>query len=395
MAKEIMMPALSPSMVEGTLVKWLKKEGDEIKKGDIIAEIETDKATMDLESFDSGTLLKIVLPEGSRVPVNSRIAFIGKPGEKIDETQIQIAAKPIAKKETIAVAQVSSSSPHVKASPLAKKIAKEKGIRLEDVKGTGPRGRIEKKDVELASTGVAFKSVFGIGFVAKEEQIPLSNIRRTIARRLVESKSQIPHFYLEMEINAEELMKTRASLNAAMSSKGIKLSLNDFILKACVDALRKVPQLNVSYEGETLHQHGAVHISFAVAIADGLITPVIRDAHSKSLLNISAEAKKLAARAKGGELQPEEYTGGTFTVSNLGMYGIERFSAIINPPQAAILAVGNIVKKPVINEAGQIVVGERMTLTLSCDHRAVDGALGSAFLKELKILLENPAPLLV
>lgn len=391
MAKPITMPALSPSMVEGTLVKWLKKEGDEIKKGDIIAEIETDKATMDLESFDSGTLLKIILPEGSRVPVNSRIAFIGKPGEKIDETQIQPTAKPASKKETVTIEKVSSSSSHVKASPLAKKIAKEKGIRLEDIKGSGPGGRIEKKDVESARAG----DVFEADFIAKDERIPLSNVRRTIARRLVESKSPIPHFYLEIEIDAGELSKARASLNAAMESKGIKLSLNDFILKACVDALRKVPQVNVSFDGETLHQHGAVHISFAAAIPDGLITPVIRNAHSKSLLAMSEEAQKLAARAKAGELQPEEYTGGTFTVSNLGMYDIERFSAIINPPQAAILAVGNTVKKPVVNEAGKIVVGERMTLTLSCDHRAIDGALGATFLKELKILLENPAPLLV
>lgn len=415
MAKEITMPALSPSMTEGTLVKWLKKEGDMVKMGDVIAEVETDKATMDLESFDSGTILKIAVPEGTRVSVNTRIAIVGKAGEKVDESQFaaQPAAKAPTSTQTTALTPASSApttaptpvatpssngkESRTKASPLARKVAQEKGVSLLGLTGTGPGGRIVKRDVLSAPAGGGAASIWGSAPVAKDQQITLSNMRRTIAKRLLESKTQIPHFYLSVEIDAEPLLKTRASVNAGLEAAGkkAKLSVNDFVLKACVEALRKVPAVNASFTGETIQQHGAVHMSFAVAIPDGLITPVIRDAHAKSLITMSGEAKSLGAKAKEMALKPEEFTGGTFTVSNLGMLGIDNFCAIINPPQAAILAVGNVVKKPIVNERDEIVVGQRMAMTLSCDHRVVDGAVAATFLKEVRTFLENPTLLLI
>jgi pyruvate dehydrogenase E2 component (dihydrolipoamide acetyltransferase) len=271
------------------------------------------------------------------------------------------------------------------------------GVNLTGLAGTGPGGRIVKRDVQGGAGGGSSMSLHGNGPIAEEKRVALSNMRKTIAKRLLESKTQIPHFYLEIEIDVEPLAKARASLNAILEkqAKPSKVSVNDFILKACAIGLRKVPVINSSFEGDAIRQFSAVHMSFAVAIPDGLITPVIRDAHQKSLAQIAQEAKSLGARAKEGALKPEEYTGGTFTVSNLGMMGIDRFSAIINPPQAAILAVGATVKKPVVNAQDQIVVGQRMSLVLSCDHRVVDGATGATFLNELKALLENPALLFV
>jgi pyruvate dehydrogenase E2 component (dihydrolipoamide acetyltransferase) len=423
MAKAITMPALSPSMTEGTLVKWLKKEGDTVKTGDILAEVETDKATMDLESFDAGTLLKIILPEGSRVAVNGKIAVIGQPGEKIDESLLAPPAPapapaPAAPAASVPAAETPASAPvqtapapaptpvpvstapgaRVRISPLARKIAAERGVQVANIIGTGPGGRIVKRDVLAAPVGGGGTGGYlGAGPVAREERLPLSNMRRTIAKRLLDSKTQIPHFYLEVEVDAANLVQTRVALNTAFEAAGkkLKLSLNDFVLKACTEAIRRVPAINASFEGDAIRQYGSVHMSFAVAIPDGLITPVIRDAHAKSLMAIGEEAKSLGIRAKEGKLKPEEYTGGTFTVSNLGMMGIDRFSAIINPPQAAILAVGNVVKKPVVNAHDQIVIGQRMSVTLSCDHRVVDGAVGALFLKEFRTLIENPALLLV
>lgn len=414
MAKELTMPALSPSMTEGTLVKWLKKEGDEIKTGEVIAEVETDKATMDLEAFEAGYLLKIISAPGSRVTVNGCIAILGAAGEKVPEglPVAQAAAASVAA-PAVQKAAVEKTAPapvaaapvlvdganggRVKASPLAKKVAKERGVSLTGLSGSGPGGRIVKRDVEHAPTGGTGGGILPRTPIAKDESIQLTNMRRTIARRLVESKSQIPHFYLEVEIDAIPLRQLRESLKYvfASSPQNPKLSVNDFILKGCVEALRKVPRLNASFEGESIRQFGAVHISFAVAIAEGLITPVVQNAHSKSIFTISQEARTLTSRAKEGQLKPEEYTGGTFTVSNLGMMGIDRFSAIINPPQAAILAVGGVIQKAVVTPEGTIVPGERMSLTLSCDHRVIDGATGASFLKELKTLLENPAALLL
>lgn len=418
MAKDILMPLLSPSMTEGTLVKWLKKEGDAIKSGEVIAEVETDKATMDLEAFDSGILRKILVSEGAKVPVQTRIGIIGAKDEKIDESA---PAKPIApatseakgepsskKEETKAVPTAPSSAPtaptpsggRIKASPLARKIAQEKGVTLAALTGTGPGGRIVKKDVLNApASGHAPSglSIYPHGPIANEESRKLSTIRSVIAKRLLESKTTIPHFYLEIEVDAQPLIELRAQLNDSLSKLNppVKLSLNDFVLKASAEAIRRVPAVNASFEGDSIRQFANVQLAFAVAIAEGLITPIIREAQNKSLIQISAEAKVLAVKAREGKLKPEEFQGGSFTISNLGMLGIDRFSAIINPPQAAILAVGNIVKKPIVGPNDEIIVGHRQSLTLSCDHRVVDGAVGAAYLKELRELIEKPALLLL
>lgn len=411
MAKEITMPALSPSMTEGVLAKWHKKVGDTIKPGEVIAEVETDKATMDLEAFDKGTLLAIAAPEGAKVAVNGRIAVIGEPGEKVEAVSAPAPTQPApAPATTTASSSVPVSAPapvpapistsgRVKASPLARKIAAEKGVDLSRLAGSGPGGRIVRKDVEVAPGGGArpTASLFGGKPIAQDSTKPVSQMRAAIARRLVESKTMAPHFYVEREADAAPLNKLRASANEALelAKANLKLSVNDFILKAAVEALRRVPAVNSSWEGSSIRQHGSVHIAFAVALPDGLITPVIRNAHAKDLRTIAREAKELGARAKAGKLQPEEYTGGTFTVSNLGMIGVERFSAIINPPQAAILAVGTVVKKPVLAANGAVVPGERMSLTVSADHRVVDGMLAGEFLKALAELLESPGVLLM
>ena len=402
------MPALSPSMTEGVLAKWHKKVGDTIKPGEVIAEVETDKATMDLEAYDKGTILLIAAPEGSKVPVNGRIAVVGEPGEKVDavssSSPAPASASPEAKTLTqtaaVPAAVVVSSSGRVKISPLAKKIANEKGVDVTRVAGSGPGGRIVRRDVEAAQGGGSVRSaagIFGGKPIAADGVRPVSQMRAAIARRLVESKTTAPHFYVEREVDAAPLAKLRASANVALEMAGekLKLSVNDFVLKAAVEALRRVPAVNSSWEGASIRQHGAVHLAFAVALPDGLITPVIRNAHAKDFRTIAREAKELGAKAKAGKLQPEEYTGGTFTVSNLGMIGVERFSAILNPPQAAILAVGATVKKPVVASNGAIVPGERMSLTVSADHRVVDGLMAGEFLKALVEVLESPGVLLM
>lgn len=409
MAKEITMPALSPSMTEGVLAKWHKKVGDTIKPGEVIAEVETDKATMDLEAYDKGTILLIAAPEGSKVPVNGRIAVVGEPGEKVDavSSSSPAPASTSAEAKTVtqtaavpAMATVVSSTGRVKISPLAKKIANEKGVDVTRVAGSGPGGRIVRRDVEAAQGGGSVRSaagIFGGKPIAPDGVRPVSQMRAAIARRLVESKTTAPHFYVEREVDAAPLAKLRASANVALEMAGekLKLSVNDFVLKAAVEALRRVPAVNSSWEGASIRQHGAVHLAFAVALPDGLITPVIRNAHAKDFRTIAREAKELGAKAKAGKLQPEEYTGGTFTVSNLGMIGVERFSAILNPPQAAILAVGATVKKPVVASNGAIVPGERMSLTVSADHRVVDGLMAGEFLKALVEVLESPGVLLM
>jgi len=418
MAKDILMPLLSPSMTEGTLVKWLKKEGDAVKSGDVLAEVETDKATMDLEAFDSGILRKVLITEGTKVPVQTRIGIIGTKDEKIDESAPAApAAAPAAKKEeakpsaapapasspaaTAAAAPAAPAGGRVKASPLAKKIAADKGVNLGYLSGSGPGGRIVKADVLNAPANGAApgggSSIYARGPVAKEGSTKLTTMRSVIAKRLLESKTTIPHFYLEIEVDAKPLLDLRVQLNDSLAKLNppVKLSLNDFVLKAAAEAVRRVPAVNASFEGDSIRQFPDVQLSFAVAIAEGLITPIIKEAQNKSLIQISGEAKSLAAKAKEGKLKPEEFQGGTFTVSNLGMLGIDRFSAIINPPQAAILAIGNIVKKPVVGANDTIVVGHRQSITLSCDHRVVDGAVGAAYLKELRELIEKPALLLL
>ncbi|MCE0497931.1 MAG: pyruvate dehydrogenase complex dihydrolipoamide acetyltransferase [Methylacidiphilales bacterium] len=415
MAKDILMPMLSPSMTEGTLAKWIKKEGDAVKSGDVLAEVETDKATMDLESFDSGILRKILIQEGEKVPINTRIGIIGTKDEAID---LSAPAKPDAsaaapaKKEEAKAPAAASAAPltatqatplggsRVKASPLAKKIAKTQGVNLANLTGSGPGGRIVKNDVLNAPAGgqaYGGSSIYPRGPVAKEGVQKLSTMRAIIAKRLFESKTQIPHFYLEIEVDAKPLLELRAQLNESLGKLNppVKLSLNDFVLKAAAEAVRHVPAVNASFEGDSVRQFADVQLSFAVAIPEGLITPIIREAQNKSLLQISAEAKALAVKARDGKLKPEEFQGGTFTISNLGMLGIDRFSAVINPPQAAILAVGNIVKKAVVGPNDEIIVGHRQSITLSCDHRVVDGAVGAAYLKELRELVEKPALLLL
>ncbi len=440
MAEIIEMPKLSDTMTEGTVGKWLKKEGDSISVGDVIAEIETDKATMEYEAPDEGVLLKILVPDGGRAACRAPIAVVGEKGEKVDESLLKSAAatsdKPAKEekesdgagsdksskeekdsgaspKDARPAAPVSktkptpaqSSSPstgfatRVKASPLARKVAEERGIDLASLRGTGPGGRVTSKDVESAPSGGGGEpwGFTGPGAVQNEETAAVSNMRRTIAARLIESKTTIPHFYVEIEVDAAPLAALRASLNKEMENGGkkVKLTVNDFILKAATEALRKVPALNAAWDDNTIHRYGAVHMAFAVTLPTGLITPVIRNAHTKGIKAISVEAKALGAKAKDGKLKPEEYTGGTFSVSNMGMMGISRFYPIINPPQAAILGVGGVINTPVINEHGHIVPGQRMILTLSADHRVVDGADAARYLNALKALLETPALLLL
>ncbi len=438
MANIIDMPKLSDTMSVGTLVKWLKKEGDAVKSGDMLAEVETDKATMELESFFDGTLVKIFAPAGSQIAVGAPLCAVGQPGEKVDapvgaapKAAAPAPAAPAPAPAPVAPppAPVATPAPapapvpaaaapegRQKISPLAKKIAAQNNLNVAGLAGSGPHGRIVKADVlaavanpallqakpaasvapASAKPGVAFTggTPSRTGPLQEDRTVPATNMRATIAKRLLEAKTTIPHFYLEIEVDAEPLLAVRAQLNAGLEAEGVKLSVNDFVLKASAEALRRVPGVNASWTGTGIQYFGAAHVSFAVAIEDGLITPVIRDAHTKSVFAISAEAKPLGKRAKEKKLKPDEFTGGTFCVSNLGMMGVTKFSAIINPPNSAILAVGTTVTKPVVKN-GAIVVGQTMTLTLSCDHRVVDGALGAQFLAAIKDLLEKPALLLV
>jgi pyruvate dehydrogenase E2 component (dihydrolipoamide acetyltransferase) len=452
MADIIEMPKLSDTMTVGTLVKWLRKEGDAVKAGDMLAEVETDKATMELESFFTGTLLKIYAPDGSQVAIGAPLCAIGKVGEVVPPVLASpatpapksdagaaatpppastpvaapapvVAPTPVVVPAPAPIAPISTphsaiaapqSSERLKISPLARKLAAAEKIDASRLTGTGPHGRIVRADVLAAAANPALLKSAAAGAAATSPQsatftggtpaktgaiqadrtVPASNMRAVIAKRLLEAKTQIPHFYLEIEVDAEPLLAVRSQLNTAFEKDGVKLSVNDFVLKASAEALRRVPGVNASWVGTGIQYHGAAHVSFAVAIEDGLITPVIRDTHTKSIFAISAEAKPLGKRAKEKKLKPEEFTGGTFCVSNLGMMGIERFSAIINPPNAAILAVGTTVTKPVVKN-GAIVIGQTMVLSLSCDHRVVDGALGAQFLAALKDLLEKPALLLV
>jgi pyruvate dehydrogenase E2 component (dihydrolipoamide acetyltransferase) len=421
------MPKLSDTMTVGTLVKWLKKEGDVIKTGDMLAEVETDKATMELESYFDGTLLKIFSPAGSQLPIGAALCAIGKPGEKVEAPAPKAApaaapapAAPVVAAPAPAPVAVAAPAPtpkpaapaaapaapagRVKISPLARKLAEEKRIDFTRVKGTGPGGRLaaEKNPPPAAAKPAraeaapawGYRSVLDKSPVQAESFAPASNMRATIARRLLEAKTTIPHFYLDIEVDAAPLLALREQLNAGLAKDGVKLSVNDFVLKAAAAALRAIPGVNTSWTGTGIQSHSAIHVSFAVAIEDGLITPVIRDTDGKTLFQISAEAKSLGGRAKDKKLQPAEFTGGTFCVSNLGMAGVDRFCAIINPPNAAILAVGATVKKPVVKD-DEIVIGQRMTLTLSCDHRVVDGLLGAKFLNAVKAHLESPSLLLL
>jgi pyruvate dehydrogenase E2 component (dihydrolipoamide acetyltransferase) len=409
MAEVIRMPKMSDTMTEGVIVSWLKQVGDDIKPGDILAEVETDKATMELENYVKGTLLHIGIPAGGSVPVDALIAIVGQKGDDITAllSGASAPAAPAAKAEEVKTETVSapattaptantSTDSRVKASPLAKKIADEKGIDINSISGSGDGGRIVKRDVETftpASKGSSKSTVVLPTVVGQEsfDEVPVSQMRKVIARRLSESKHTAPHFYLTMSINMDKVIEAR---KAMLEYSPVKISVNDIIIKAVAGALRKNPAANSSWLGDKIRYNHHINIGVAVAIEDGLIVPVVKFADSKSLSHISAEVKELADKAKNKKLQPSEFEGNTFTISNLGMFGIDEFTAIINPPDACILAVG-AAKETVIVENGQMKIGQVMKVTLSCDHRVVDGAVGSAFLKTLKELLENPVKLLV
>jgi pyruvate dehydrogenase E2 component (dihydrolipoamide acetyltransferase) len=425
---EITMPKLSDTMTEGTLLRWHKKKGDKVEVGDILAEVETDKATMEMESFEEGTLSDIYVSEGGKVLVGAAIALVLGDGEKAgDKPKAAPAPAAPAAAEHAARPSVSSGRPltpraraaalrvggaaggnvnagvRVKSTPLARKIADARGVRLDAVKGTGPGGRIIAFDVENAPVGGGANApVIGASPVAAilptpiagmpETKVPLSGMRRVIAERLLASKTQIPHFYLTIEIDAAPMMAFRKEYIAA---SGGKITFNDIALSAVARAAMQKPKVNAAFAGDAIIEYGSVNLSVAIAVEDGLVTPVIRDAQNLSLQQISAAVKDLATRARDKKLKPDEYAGGTITVSNLGSYGIEQFCAIVNPPQAAILAVGAIVKKPVVNSRDEIEIGHRMSITLSGDHRVVDGAVAAEYMSALRKLLESPALLLL
>src|SRR3989440_1024725 len=441
---EIQMPKLSDTMTEGTLVAWKKKKGDKVSAGEVLAEIETDKATMEWESPEDGTLTEIYVEEGGKVNVGDKIAFIGGEGEEApkkeekpkeekkaapkEEEKAQAEAEKTAlaekkekdtappqekkkekqaeteKKAPSAAAKIDKEEARVKASPVARRIAAELGVDLASVKGTGPDGRVTETDVRGAAKSkidspqkaAPTKPSAPSAKPGQGTRIQHSGMRKIIAQRLAESLGPVPHFYLSIDVDAGPLMAARAELKAAgEENDASKITVNDFVLKAAVEAAVKVPKVNASFDGDELVQYADVDLGIAVAIEDGLLTPVIRAAQNKSLREISVLAKDLASRARNKRMKPEEFQGGTFTVSNLGGMGIDSFSAVINPPQGFILAVGAITKVPVIDDCDQIVVGHRMSITMSCDHRVIDGALGAEYLKELRHLLENPALLLV
>jgi pyruvate dehydrogenase E2 component (dihydrolipoamide acetyltransferase) len=442
---EIQMPKLSDTMTEGTLVAWKKKKGDQVSAGEVLAEIETDKATMEWESPEDGTLTEIYVEEGGKVNVGDKIAFIGGEGEEAPkeedkekgkeekaekpptdekekqerpeakeketeeeepktEAKAEKKAEPAkAEKKTEAEKPApkieKAEEARVKASPVARRIAAELGVDLSSVEGTGPEGRVTETDVRSAakSKQAAPSAKIPVTVKAGESaRIQLSGMRKIIAQRLVESLGPVPHFYLDIDINAAPLMEAREELKSAgEGADAAKITVNDFVLKAAVQAAVKVPRVNASFDGDAIVQYADIDLGIAVAIEDGLLTPVIRAAQNKSLREISELAKDLAHRARNKRMKPEEFQGGTFTVSNLGGMGIDSFSAVINPPQGFILAVGRITKVPVVDDCDQIIVGHRMSLTMSCDHRVIDGALGAEYLKELRHLLENPALLLV
>ena len=426
MPTEILMPALSPTMEEGTLAKWLVKEGDSVVSGDLIAEIETDKATMEFEVVDEGVIGKILVPEGTEnVKVNSPIAVLLEDGEELSNASV--SPQPIANTsqenatpEVAAVAEKpvynptpAASGARVFASPLARRVAAEKGLDLSQVLGSGPHGRIVKADVIAArpvvpavpsvsaNQAITAPNAMTSDAVVKLYQdretveVSLDGMRKIIAARLTEAKQTIPHFYLRRDIKIDALMAFRAQANGQLEVRGIKLSVNDFIIKACAMALQSTPAANAVWAGDRLLQLSASDIAVAVAIEGGLVTPVLKDADQKSLSVLSAEMKDLAVRARGKKLAPNEYQGGSFSISNLGMFDIDNFDAVINPPQSAILAVGAGKKKPVVGPEGNLTVATIMSVTMSVDHRAVDGALGAQLLDAIVKNLENPISLVV
>ncbi len=440
MAKIIGLPKLSPTMEEGTLVAWTKKEGDEVEIDDLLAEVETDKATMEFRSFDRGVLLKILVPEGETLEPDAPVAIIGKAGEDISELLAQVeagaasaaesvpasaavpeaesvsAAESVAEPGSAAVSAAESGlasaavSGRVLSSPLVRRLARERSIDLRAVQGSGPHGRVVKRDIESYAGGTLAGERWTGGTLAGErwtggaavlggERLPprvekASSMRRTIARRLTESKQTVPHYYLTIDVDIAPLADARKAMNAELEAAGKKVSLNDLIIKAAAVALRRVPEVNASWMGKEIHYHQVVDISIAVAVDDGLMTPVVRDADRKGVAQIAEEVRDLAALARDKKLQLEDMTNGTFSISNLGMFGIEEFTAVINPPEGAILAVGTIRNEPVV-QSDQVVPGRRMRFTMSCDHRVIDGATGAKFMAAFKRIVESPANMLL
>ncbi len=418
MASRVVMPKLSDTMEEGKILRWLKKEGDKVETGQTLAEVETDKATVEMEAYTNGTLRKLIAKEGDTIPIGALIAVIGSPEEDISAlvesaggggaaapapppaaatpaprpapapAAARPAAPPAARGPAPAAEPAAEEGRGLRASPLALRMAADAGIDVGSLQGTGPQGRIVKRDIEAAierAKAPAAAPAPPAHPVGEVQEIELSSMRRTIAKRLVQSKAPVPHFYLTVDVRMERAWEAYQALRA----ENYPVSLNDVIVKATASALHRHPEINASFAGDRVKQFTRVHIGMAVALEDGLITPVIRDADTKSLLDIAQEARELAERARARRLQPHEYTGGTFSISNLGMMGIEEFSAIINPPEAGILAVGAVREVPVVEE-GEVKVGRRMKLTLSVDHRVADGAQGARFLQTLTRMLENP-----
>ncbi|MGA2974248.1 MAG: dihydrolipoamide acetyltransferase family protein [Spirochaetia bacterium] len=427
MPEPVLMIALSPTMETGTLARWRKREGDAIASGDVLCEVETDKATMDYESSVEGTLLKILLPEGGQAKVGDAIAVVGKPGEDIDALLSTLDALKVAEQKAPPV-QRAAAQPHatarpgasapppaaagaslasrIKSSPLARRLAQERGIDLRGVKGSGPDGRIVKRDIEVLRGSQPVSAVSALSAASRgapaaapalqpgpgDQVLPISRMRQIIARRLTESMYTAPHFYLTVAVGMDELLSSRARMNAGREKK---LSVNAFLMALAGRALARHPQVNSSWNGDTLLLHATADIGLAVALPDGLVTPVVRDCGRKGIAGIDAELADLVERARAGRLAPQEYAGATFTISNLGAAGIDEFTAIINPPGSAILAVGAVRREPVVEESGpegesRVVIRQRMRITLSCDHRVIDGAVGGAFLRDLADMLENP-----
>ncbi|MDE2677139.1 MAG: pyruvate dehydrogenase complex dihydrolipoamide acetyltransferase [Gemmatimonadota bacterium] len=424
MATKVHMEALSPTMEEGQVVKWLKGEGDAVAQGDILAEIETDKATMELVARGEGALRKILVGEGGTAPVGDVIAVIAPEGEDIaalleglggDGAGAPQAADGGAAAGASADPALASAEPEapaaaaatptgrVKASPLAKRLAGELGVDIAAVPGTGPGGRVVKRDIEMAAEAIAAAPAVAPGPPAVtpavppgEEfaDVPLSQMRKTVARRLTESLGPVPHFFLTVDVDMTRALAARARVNEILAAQGAKASVNDLVIKATAAALVRHPECNAWWQGSAIRRFSRVHMGVAVAIPDGLITPVVRDAHAKGLAQIGAEVREMAGRAREKKLQPHEYTGSTFSISNLGMFGIEEFTAVINPPEAGIIAVGAVEERPVAVK-GEVVVQPRMRITMSCDHRVIDGAQGARFLATLKSFLEEPAAILI
>ncbi|MBL7895723.1 MAG: pyruvate dehydrogenase complex dihydrolipoamide acetyltransferase [Bacteroidia bacterium] len=407
----VRMPKLSDTMTEGVVAKWHKKVGDKVKSGELLADIETDKATMEFESFQDGVLIHIGVEAGKSAPVDSVLAILGKGGEDVKailaavgtstssksetvsvpkvETQVQKVAATVASAATTNVSNKTTNG-RVKASPLAKALAKEKGIDISMVSGSGDNGRITKKDIETFTPGTSKKSFFTGGVESFTDE-PASQMRKTIARRLLESKNGAPHFYLTIEADMDNAIASRNAINQVSD---VKISFNDLVIKACASALRKHPRVNSYWMGDKIRINNHIHIGVAVAVEDGLLVPVVRFADEKSLQQVASEIKDLGKRAKEKKLQPQDWEGNTFTVSNLGMFGIEEFTSIINSPESCILSVGAIRQVPVVKN-GAVVPGNVMKVTLACDHRSVDGATGAAFLQTLKMYLENPIATLI